>query len=108
MTTLEKEMRDLARDLMRTPTEKVEKGRIIEALLKWADSISEPIDKLGDLLNALKAIEVSLNGAKCGRGIIDCPVCKSGKLRYSKAAYNDYNGHIHAACTTKNCVRWME
>jgi hypothetical protein len=37
---------------------------------------------------------------------INCPVC-SGKetLRYSRSGYN---GHIHAACTTEGCVRWME
>jgi hypothetical protein len=39
-------------------------------------------------------------------GVIDCPVC-SGKqtLRFSRAGYN---GHIHAACNTAACVRWME
>lgn len=42
VSTLEKEMRDLARDLMRAPTERVEKGRIIERLLSWADSVAEP------------------------------------------------------------------
>jgi len=40
-----------------------------------------------------------------GSGELDCPVCKTGKLRYSRSSYN---GHIHAACNTKDCVRWME
>ena len=40
-----------------------------------------------------------------GAGIMDCPVCKTGKLKYSRSSYN---GHIHAACTTVNCVAWME
>lgn len=40
-----------------------------------------------------------------GAGEMDCPVCKTGRLRYSRAAYN---GHVHAACSTDNCVRWME
>ena len=40
-----------------------------------------------------------------GAGEIDCPVCKSAKLRYSRAGYN---GHVHAACMNGNCVRWME
>ena len=42
------------------------------------------------------------------RGIRDemaCPVCTTGTLRYSIAKLN---GHIHAACTTDGCVRWME
>jgi hypothetical protein len=40
-----------------------------------------------------------------GSGIMQCPICKVGKLRYSR---NSYNGHVHAACSTKECVRWME
>ncbi len=40
-----------------------------------------------------------------GDGEITCPVCKTGKLRYSRAAYN---GHVHASCSTATCVRWME
>jgi hypothetical protein len=39
-------------------------------------------------------------------GVIDCPAC-GGKetLRFSRSGYN---GHIHAGCTTADCVRWME
>lgn len=44
-------------------------------------------------------------GSPGAQGEIDCPVCKTGKLRYSQAGYN---GHIHAACSTEDCVRWME
>ncbi len=40
-----------------------------------------------------------------GSGTIPCPVCKTGTLRYSRAACN---GHVHAACSTTGCVRWME
>ena len=40
-----------------------------------------------------------------GAGEMACPVCKTGKLRYSRAGYN---GHVHAACSTDTCVRWME
>ncbi len=40
-----------------------------------------------------------------GRGEIKCPVCERGTLRYSRAACN---GHIHAACSTEGCMRWME
>lgn len=41
----------------------------------------------------------------CGSGTIPCPVCNSGSLMYSRATYN---GHVHARCTTKDCVAWME
>lgn len=37
-------------------------------------------------------------------GAIECPVCK-GTLRYSIARAN---GHIHAACQTKDCLRWIQ
>jgi hypothetical protein len=40
-----------------------------------------------------------------GAGTMPCPVCKTGTLRYSRSSYN---GHVHAACTTESCVRWME
>ena len=39
-------------------------------------------------------------------GVILCPVCKiDGALHFSRSSYN---GHIHAACDTADCVRWME
>jgi hypothetical protein len=38
-------------------------------------------------------------------GSIACPVCKAGTLRFSRAAVN---GHIHARCSTADCVAWME
>lgn len=40
-----------------------------------------------------------------GAGEMDCPICKTGKLRYSRSSYN---GHVHAACSSDGCVRWME
>lgn len=43
------------------------------------------------------------HGKSSGR--IPCPCCEGGTLGYSKAASN---GHIHAACSTPGCVRWME
>lgn len=63
------------------------------------------------VMNARKAIVAHLGGPwKRGTanaaGVIDCPVC-GGKesLRFRRAGYN---GHIHAACTTQNCVSWVE
>lgn len=45
-------------------------------------------------------------GMKGASGVIDCPVCEAkGLLRFSRAGCN---GHIHAVCTTENCVSWME
>lgn len=41
----------------------------------------------------------------CGAGEMICPICNTGKLKYSRSSYN---GHVHARCTTINCVAWME
>ena len=43
-------------------------------------------------------------GAPAAKGSIECPHCK-GRLNFSRAGYN---GHIHAACSTADCVSWME
>jgi hypothetical protein len=61
-------------------------------------------------VTARQAIVASLGGPwKRGmagaQGSIPCPVCTTGTLRFSRAGYN---GHIHAACTTDDCVNWME
>jgi hypothetical protein len=40
-----------------------------------------------------------------GRGAINCPVCKTGKLHYSVAGYN---GHMWGKCTTEGCMSWMQ
>lgn len=41
----------------------------------------------------------------CGAGVMDCPICRTGKLSYSRSSYN---GHVHASCNSSGCVRWME
>lgn len=60
--------------------------------------------------NARKAIVDHLGGPwKRGMpgsaGSIPCPICTTGTLRFSRAGLN---GHIHAGCTTEDCVAWME
>lgn len=40
------------------------------------------------------------------RGMIDCPVCKTGKISYMYSGH--INGHIHAKCNAEDCVSWME
>ena len=37
---------------------------------------------------------------------LECPICKTGTVAYTYAGH--YNGHIHAACSTEDCVSWME
>lgn len=42
---------------------------------------------------------------KSVRGSLPCPICNLGTLSFSRAACN---GHVHAACSTPSCVRWLE
>ena len=45
-------------------------------------------------------------GTPGGSGVMDCPVCNGKEtLHFSRSGYN---GHVHAACTTADCVNWME
>lgn len=55
--------------------------------------------------NARKAIIAHAGGKRGVRSQLPCPICKTGTLHYSIAGLN---GHVHAGCTTKECVSWME
>jgi len=37
---------------------------------------------------------------------IQCPFCEDGKIYYRISDH--CNGHIHAMCSTKDCLMWME
>jgi len=60
---------------------------------------------VGRMMTARAVIVAHTEGKRGVGGVIECPVCKTGKLRFSVARCN---GHVHAACTTDKCVRWME
>lgn len=51
------------------------------------------------------AKDAGLGRGNGGRGEMSCPAECGGTLRYSVAGVN---GHIHASCSTKGCVAWME
>jgi len=40
-----------------------------------------------------------------GSGVVKCPVCPDGQIKYSIASVN---GHMWARCTTEGCARWVE
>jgi len=63
--------------------------------------VAEHIQKI---MIARLAIKEHMQG-KSGCGNIPCPVCSTGKLSF---VVNEVNGHIHAKCTTGDCVAWME
>lgn len=52
--------------------------------------------------------DISTNGNqdKSVGGVIDCPICGTGQVRYRYAG--NYNGHIGAKCTTPDCIEWQE
>jgi hypothetical protein len=55
---------------------------------------------------ATKAILEATNGKRGVGGVINpCPCCKTGQLHFSVAGCN---GHIHAKCTTPDCVNFMQ
>jgi len=37
---------------------------------------------------------------------IECPICKTGEVRFIISDHA--NGHIHGHCSTENCISWME
>jgi len=58
--------------------------------------------------HALCAEDSAEQGFEMGRGDVDgkvdCPKCGK-KLVYERSGYN---GHIRAACSTPDCLRWIE
>lgn len=60
-----------------------------------------------DIASILAAlVEVDLAHKLLGdySGEVKCPKC-GGALRWSKAKSN---GHVHGACKTPGCLRWMQ
>lgn len=85
------------------------KQEIIECEEKENDFVAQFLKRLAIVRPVIEA-DIALRNAekRTISGIIDCPVCndKKGKVRYSYAG--DYNGHITAQCTTKDCIQWIE
>lgn len=61
-------------------------------------------DSFERIIKTRAAIVESIKETGLRAGVISCPCCAEGKVRYTRAN----NGHIHAACSTEECVRWME
>jgi hypothetical protein len=73
--------------------EEIEHEREAKEMLKAFDIAHEHASSLG------------LGLGKGGRGSLPCPKGCGGMLQYSVASVN---GHMHARCTTKDCLSWME
>jgi hypothetical protein len=61
--------------------------------------------RFADVLVARQAVVEHAAGRRGVAAELPCPLCKSGTLRYSIARVN---GHVHARCSTADCVGWME
>lgn len=76
-----------------------------------AEEKAEMDERFAKVMAARNAIVEHLGEWKRGKtpgqeGTIDCPACGATlSLRFTRSGYN---GHIHAACKTQGCVRWME
>lgn len=69
---------------------------------KRADSIEKSIQMMTLVMPAVDTWRETPPKGKVG--VIKCPVC-GGDLHLNQAACN---GHIHARCSTPDCVAWME
>jgi hypothetical protein len=75
----------------------------IEEVKKQDEEVSKMFNQA---MIARKAIVTHTNGKRGVHGKINCPICNG--LETLCFSVDGSNGHIHAACSTKDCVRWME
>lgn len=78
-----------------------------DELSQRADDSIRRMDALGVAVKACRtdAAEHGLKRGRGGAGSITCPCCTTGTLRYTVAGLN---GHLWGACSTTDCVRWMQ
>jgi len=88
-----------------------EQSAELDNLQKWLDELRQELEQrkiIESVLKSRAAIVAYCDAEKRPRGTsgtIPCPICETGTLHFSRAAYN---GHIHAKCTTEKCVQWIE
>lgn len=98
------------------PTVEAEQAKCEKFALPTAEEIAADEKKIAEhferMAKARAAIVAHLGGPwKKGMpsraGSIDCPCCgiAPAKLNFTRSGYN---GHIHAACESQDCVSWME
>lgn len=85
-------------------------SNVIRAGLPAPDEAIAHAERVGKWMKALRAAKdhakaAGLGRGNGGRGEMPCPAECGGTLRYSVASVN---GHMHAACSSSKCVRWME
>jgi hypothetical protein len=79
-----------------TPEEvEAREQEIIRSISRTGTAIAAVVEKIGKWKK----------GMGDAQGQMPCPVCKTGTLGYSRSGYN---GHIWGACSSPDCVRWMQ
>lgn len=76
----------------------------VQARIQEIDDSFNKVSKAREACVAYAKAQGWGKGKQSGCGRIVCPVC-GGILSFSIASVN---GHIHAACSNPNCIRWME
>lgn len=77
------------------------------------EAVAEAIESIERSTKVMRVMVAAHDHAKTqgltkdhgGSSSLPCPTGCGGTLQYSVASYN---GHMHARCTTKDCVSWME
>ena len=83
-------------ELFREPTaEEIQKDRI---------EMDAHLERTKAALAVARAWRVKPKPSANRHEIVECPLCK-GRLHLTQSSYN---GHVHGACETNDCVRWME
>ncbi|MEX1120896.1 MAG: hypothetical protein WED82_02095 [Balneolales bacterium] len=54
----------------------------------------------------LKPAIVEKHGNHYGFGVMECPICDDGKLKYRY--FGQHNGHIQLQCSTEDCINFRE
>ena len=75
-------------------------GMTEEEYIKMSDKFFE------DYRITKKAIVECINKGGNNPGTMSCPVCKTGILKYSQA--RGYNNYVHAKCSKKGCIKFVE
>jgi len=73
--------------------------------------IDEEAAELNDMMDKIRICRKAIRekhpkGNEFVEGVIDCPICITGKRWFMISDH--YNGHIHSSCTTENCIKWCE
>lgn len=59
---------------------------------------------MGERMKQIGIARQAILDTKQPGGVMRCPICETGRLTFTVAR----NGHVHAHCSTRLCMSWME